>query len=100
MNTIRNFEGVDIIFPPGENVATIEGDNIVECGYVFFKNSFSKPLPTLVEATYDETSNIINVKALIFIESKMTLQSALVNQLFSISNFGQKKLQLILHSNY
>ncbi|WP_237276072.1 hypothetical protein [Tenacibaculum ovolyticum] len=103
MNTITNSEKL-IIQPPGEKIRTIGKENIIESGNIYFENNFNKPIPTLVEATYHEiTENNLNprihIKGLFFVESEVPLESALVNQLFSISNFGQPKLQFFIYSS-
>ncbi|CAL2104517.1 conserved protein of unknown function [Tenacibaculum sp. 190130A14a] len=83
-----------IIFPPG-----IEIDNqvkVIESGNIIFNNNFDKPLPSLVEASYDDIEKSITVNVLFFVNSYQELTSVSVHQLFSISNFGHGKLQFFL----
>ncbi|REH52598.1 hypothetical protein C7448_103333 [Tenacibaculum gallaicum] len=85
-----------IIYPPGELILKVQEKNILATGHITFENNFKQPLPSLVEAKFNATKTAINVKVLFFVDSQEKLSSVNVHQLFSISNFGNCKLQLFL----
>ncbi|WP_299104210.1 hypothetical protein [uncultured Tenacibaculum sp.] len=97
MNTSVNSPEL-IIFPPGKKIATLKKSEseIIESGHIQFENRFNQPLPTLVEAFFNKSKSAITVKVLFFVNSKEDLTSVTVRQLFSISNFGNYKLQFFL----
>ena len=97
-----NLSAVDsIIYPPGDSLPENFVKEIKHAGKITFDNNFNQPLPSLVEAIFKKTNNTncILVKALIFVNSTFTLTSVNVNQLFSISNFGNCKLQFFIYTS-
>lgn len=94
-----------IIFPPGNilidaNKGTIEIP-IQKTGGFTFKNRYTQPLPSLLEAEYDKDNDNIKVCVLFFVKSSFPLEELhlVVNQLFTISNYGLPMLQFFLHAN-
>lgn len=101
MKNINLSTGNSIIYPPGICLPKECIKRINPAGKITFENNFNQPLPSLVEATFNKKDNInsINVKALILINSTFKLNSVNVNQLFSISNFGNCKLQFFIYTS-
>ncbi len=83
----------NIIFPPGEPVTEI--DPIINSGYIQFSPSFDQPLPTLVQAEYK--GGFIFVTAVVLINTTLEEPTLIVNQLFTISNDGEPKLQFFIY---
>jgi len=96
LSTIKN-----LIYPPGTNLPQNCIKKIKPAGRITFENNFNQPLPSLVEATFNKKNNIdcINIKALILVNSTFKLTSVNINQLFSISNFGNSKLQFFIYAS-
>lgn len=90
-----------IIYPPGICLPTECIKKINPAGKITFENNFNQPLPSLIEATFNKKENInsINVKALVLVNSTFKLTTVNVNQLFSISNFGNCKLQFFIYTS-
>lgn len=95
MNTSVNSPEL-IILPPGNEIAPPNEAQIEVSGNIYFENRFNQPLPSLVEASFNEPKTEITVKVLFFVNSEEKLTSVAVRQLFSISNFGNCKLQFFL----
>ncbi|CAM1340273.1 hypothetical protein [Tenacibaculum amylolyticum] len=97
------YEG--IIFPPGNTLLAANGNPmevpIQKTGGFTFKNQYKKPLPSLLEVEYNEDNDSIKVCILFFVNSSFPLEEhhLVVNQLFTISNYGHYKLQFFLHTN-
>jgi hypothetical protein len=92
----------DLIFPPGITLSYNEQPikiPVTKSGHFVFENNFKDPLPSLLEAKLKD--GYIEVKMLFFVDSnyKLTEHHLVVNQLFSISNYGKPKLQFFLHTN-
>ncbi|WP_299161852.1 hypothetical protein [uncultured Tenacibaculum sp.] len=89
----------NIIYPPGKLISSVI--KVKPSGNIFYEGLSKQqyPLPTLVEAKRNQDGSI-NVKTLIFLNSTISLTSSMVNvsQLFSISDFGDCKLQFFIHS--
>ena len=83
----------NIIFPPGEPVTEI--NPITRCGYIQFEHSFNQPLPTLVQAEYNE--GFITLTAVVLINTTIGKPNLAINQLFTISNDGAPQLQFFIH---
>ncbi|WP_299125803.1 hypothetical protein [uncultured Tenacibaculum sp.] len=86
-----------IIFPPGKVISSEV--TIKTSGSIYFENKSKQPLPSIVESTRNLNGSI-NVKALIFVNSSTPLSASAIkiSQLFSVSNFGNYKLQFFIHS--
>lgn len=92
----------NLIFPPGITLSHNEQPieiPVTKSGQFTFENNFEDPLPSLVEAKFKD--GFIEVKMLFFVDSNyiLTGHHLVVNQLFSISNYGKPKLQFFLHTN-
>lgn len=91
-----NYKAIDsIIYPPGNVLNT--DINIKLSGNIVFETTSYKPLPSLVEAKWNDKESALDIKALIFINSSKPLSNLNVSQLFSISNFGNCKLQFFIY---
>ncbi|CAL2092198.1 conserved hypothetical protein [Tenacibaculum sp. 190524A05c] len=91
-----------IIFPPGITLSHNEQPILIpvsKSGHFTFENNYADPLPSLIEAKFN--NDHIHVKMLFFVDSNFQLEghNLVVNQLFSISNYGHPKLQFFLHTN-
>lgn len=92
-----------IIFPPGKKLNL--DITITHCGSITLGSTYSQPLPTLVDAVRSEDNTRIKVTAIVFINTKETenedviLPVLIVNQLFTISNYGEPQLQFFIHCN-
>lgn len=85
----------NLIYPPGTCLPDISIKTPLSSGEITFDNKFNQPLPSLVEAEFNGSA--ITVKTLIFVESQIPLEAVKIKQLFSISNFGNCKLQFFIY---
>jgi hypothetical protein len=66
-------------------------------GHINFGKTFSKPLPTLNEAYYNEDEKSITVNAVFLVETKLETLHPKVNQLFTIGDYGEYQLQFFIY---
>jgi hypothetical protein len=86
-----------IIYPPGDKLEVEL--TVTHCGCIELPSTYSQPLPTLVEAkrTYPDE---IEITAIVLINTEFNdnyLPDLIVNQLFTISNYGTPQLQFFIH---
>ncbi|NHN27865.1 hypothetical protein FIA58_019480 [Flavobacterium jejuense] len=93
MNPVNSTE--NIIYPPGNKLDTTV--TVTSIGFMELGTSFNQPLPTLVQAIKSEDNLSIKIAAIVLIDTKIECPKLIVNQLFSMSSYGETQLQVFIH---
>jgi hypothetical protein len=85
----------DIINPPGTQLNT--EITVTPIGYLDLGATFEQPLPTLPQAIRNDNNSSITVSVIVLVNTTLELLTFKINQLFTISNNGERQLQFFIY---
>ncbi len=83
------------IFPPGKLIQ--KSVKLIHVGQLDLFKKYEEPLPTMVEARFDEKKGKIVVRSMIFINSDAKDIKVKISQLFCVSTYRKPMLQMFIH---